>query len=41
MVLQSLMMKKYPESRKAFCAANYAGAAAISAVAVRNLSAPK
>lgn len=41
MVLQTLLMKKHPESKKAFCAANFAGAAAVSAVAVRNLSAPR
>ena len=40
-VLQSLFLKKYPESKRAWCAANYAGAAAVGATAVRNLSAPK
>ena len=38
LVLQSLFMKKYPESRKAWCTANYAGAAVIGAVAIRNLN---
>jgi hypothetical protein len=38
--LQTIFMKKYHESRKAWCAANYAGAAAVGATAIRNLSAP-